>query len=240
MRGEEMGKFWNARAEEDAFYFVDNRLKFGDGDAERFWADGQVVVDGMLGELGVAVAPGDRVVEIGCGVGRLTRVLSARAAHVRALDVSERMLALAAEHNPELPNVEWVLGDGFSLDGLDDGSADAFLSFVVFQHIPDPGVTLNYVREMGRVLGPGGWSAFQISNAPDVHRRTSLSRRLLARARARFGTGPTGQDHAAWRGSSVELSDLRSVAAEAGMSVERTAGEGTQFCLVLLRRHGGA
>ena len=238
MPSDGMKRYWDERAEENAYYYVDNRLEFGSPDAERFWADGERVLDELLDSLGAEIVADDRIVEIGCGVGRLTRVMAARGASVRALDVSERMLALAEDENPGLGNVEWILGDGSSLTPLADGSADACISFVVFQHIPDPEITLEYVREMGRVLAPGGWSAFQISNAPDVHRRPPLHRRLAAWLRPRRGR-PTAQAHPAWRGSSVELGELRRVAAEGGLEVERLRGKGTQFCLVLLRKPRG-
>src|SRR5579863_4963608 len=113
----EMGRFWDRRAEEDAFFFVDNRMPYRRPDLERFWADGERDLDALLSALGVSVGEGDTVLEIGCGVGRLTRVLSARAASVSALDVSARMLELAREHNPSLANVEWLLGDGSTLAG---------------------------------------------------------------------------------------------------------------------------
>src|SRR5207253_180258 len=81
-------------------------------------------------------------------VGRLTRARAGRAAEIVAVDVSEEMLARAREHNAHLSNVRWIHGDGTSLRPLADGSVDACVSVVVFQHIPDPAVTLGYVREM--------------------------------------------------------------------------------------------
>src|SRR4051812_14960044 len=175
-----MGEFWDARADEDPFYFVDNRLEYGQPDLDRFWSGGRAALDLLLDDLGVAVSETDDVVEIGCGVGRMTRVLAERAATVRALDVSERMLELARELNPGLANVDWVRGDGSSLAGIESETADVCHSVVVFQHIPDPEVTLGYVREMGRVLRPGGWAAFQISNAPAIHVLPPLARARVA------------------------------------------------------------
>src|SRR5205085_3060016 len=67
---------------------------------------GTQVVDEISELLGVELVPSDRVVEIGCGVGRLTRELAGRTTHVDALDVSEEMLDLAREYNPELANVD--------------------------------------------------------------------------------------------------------------------------------------
>ena len=230
-----MGDFWDARAKENAYYYVDNRLDYGSPDIEQFWADAEQDVDTVLGAVGGRILPTDVVVEIGCGLGRLTRVLAARAREVIAIDVSTEMLALAREHNAGVSNVSWLQGDGSSLAGVEDAVADVCFSHVVFQHIPDPGVTLGYVAEMGRVLKPGGWAAFQVSNDPDVHRP---SRRAKARRRVRrlVRGGPRGQSDPEWLGSAVDLDSLREAADAGGMEVEAVAGEGTRFCLLLLRR----
>ena len=234
-----MREFWDARAEEDAFYFVDNRLEYGSPDLEHFWSGGREGLDLLLGDLGVELGGADDVVEIGCGVGRMTRALAERAATVRAVDVSERMLALAREHNPHHRNVEWILSDGRSLAPIASRSADVCHSDVVFQHLPDPEITLGYIAEMGRVLRAGGWAAFQVSNAPAIHSLGPLTRLRLA-ARAAAGRGPRGQSDPRWRGSAVDLDRLRAVAGRSGMRVERTSGEGTQYCRVLLRKRDTA
>jgi len=91
------------------------------------------------------------------------------------------------------------------------------------------------VREMGRVLRPGGWAAFQVSTNPSVHRvRRSPAHRLLALA----GRGPRGQENPSWLGSAVDLEALQAAAAEGGLTLERIEGPGTQFCTVLARRTG--
>jgi N-acetylglucosaminyl-diphospho-decaprenol L-rhamnosyltransferase len=229
---DEMRAFWNDRAREDAFYFVDTRQPYKAADAERFW-DAEELVDYVLNGLGVAVGAGDVVVEIGCGVGRITRVLAARAAEVLALDVSDEMLARARRHNPGLANVRWILGDGRSLAPMPDGGADACVSIVVLQHVPDPEITLDYVRELGRVLRPGGWAALQVSDDPRIHApRQGIRQRL----RAALGGAPRGQRHPAWLGSRADLDAIATAARESGSEMERVWGEGTQYCQVLLRR----
>ena len=234
-----MREFWDRRANEDAFYFVDNRLEYENPDFDGFWRGGRADLDKILGTLEVSVESADDVVEIGCGVGRITRILAERARTVRALDVSARMLELAQEHN-SLTNVEWILGDGRSLTAIGDESADACFSHVVFQHIPDPDVTLGYVREMGRVLRPAGWAAFQVSNDPQIHRRPPISKRLRSLLGRGFGRAPGGQAHEAWLGSAVDLHALTVSAEASDMHVERILGEGTQWCLVFLRKSGTA
>lgn len=235
-----MREFWDQRADEDAFYFVDNRLRYGAPDLERFWRGGAEDLAVILDTLGVGLSGADRVVEIGCGVGRVTRALAAGAADVRALDVSPRMLHLAREHNPDLKNVQWLEGDGTSLAGVDESSADVCFSHVVFQHIPDPAVTLAYVEDMGRVLRPGGWSAFQVSNSSVLHRRRPLRERLRSLPAQLLRRRPRGQAHRAWLGAAVNLDELRAAAARGQLDVERITGEGTQWCLVLLRRRAQA
>jgi SAM-dependent methyltransferase len=233
-----MREFWDERARENAAYFVDNRLDYSSPEMEAFWAEGPQIVDDCLGRAGApAIEPHHDVVEIGCGIGRLTRPLAERARSVRALDVSAEMLRRAREALPDAHNVEWVHGDGVSLAGIADASADVVFSHVVFQHIPDPQVTLGYVREMGRVLRPGGWSAFQFSNDPSIHRPDRSLRRIVERVR---GRAPRGQTNPAWLGSAVDLDELRATADAAGMDTERVIGAGTQFCMVLLRLRAGA
>jgi SAM-dependent methyltransferase len=236
MDAQKMRQFWDARSREDAFFFVDDTLDYRAPDLERFWAGGEAAVRVVLETLDLELRPSDVVVDVGCGVGRITRVLAGRVAHVRALDVSGEMLARARELNPGLDNVDWVLGDGTSLRPVEDRSADAIVSWVVFQHIPDPEVTLGYVRDMARVLRPGGWSAFQVSDDPQIHARPPLARRIAERLRALAGRAPRGRLAGEWRGSAVGLDRLRATAAACGLTVERVVNPGTQFCVVLLRR----
>src|SRR3954466_13490582 len=192
-----MERCWGARARGDAYFFVDSRLAYRSPDEQAFWDGGEQALERLLGSLGVELPADGVVVDIGCGVGRLTRPLARRARRVLALDVSNEMLVRARELNSELDNVEWVHGDGQTLAPLADASVDACISHVVFRHIPDPAITLGYVREMGRVLRPGGFAAFELSNDRTWHRRR---RRLPARDRlaAALGRAPRGVTDDAW------------------------------------------
>lgn len=231
----EMGRFWDARAREDAFYFVDSSRPYRGGEHEHFWAGGRRALDKILGQVDAQIRPEDVVVDVGCGVGRLTRVLADRAAHVHAIDVSAEMLQQARELNAHLTNVTWHHGDGTTLHPVEDTSADALVSHVVFQHIPDPAVILGYVREMGRVLRPGAWAAFQISTDPDIHRpRTGFADRV----KAAVGRAPKGRDEPQWLGTAIDLGDVTKAAEESGLEVAKVVGEGTQLCYVRVVRAG--
>ncbi|HEX6389302.1 MAG TPA: methyltransferase domain-containing protein [Solirubrobacteraceae bacterium] len=226
---EHMKDFWDARARENAEYFVDNRLDYNAGDERFFWEQGAKDLDGMLASVGApALRATDDVLDIGVGVGRLSRALAPRVGSLTGIDVSREMIARAAENLAE-HDVRLIVGDGVSLAPLGDAELDVVVSLVVFQHIPDPQITLGYIREIGRVLRPGGWAVFQVSDDPDVHTRDyprpSLLQRLLRRA-------PRGTDDPAWRGSAVSLDDVRAAAADGGMTVAAVSGEGTQYCIV--------
>jgi methionine biosynthesis protein MetW len=230
-----MERFWDARAREDAYYFVDSRLEYRSPDEEAFWAGGEEALDKLLGVLEAPpIEADDVVVDIGCGIGRLTRPLAGRASRVFALDVSSEMIERARRLNEHLDNVEWLHGDGESLQPVEDASVDVCVSHVVFRHIPDPAITLRYIAEMGRVLKPGGFAAFELSNKkePHVHRSSGRLRPLAALV----GRAPRGVTDEAWVGSFVALGDLRRTAAGAGLAVERIEGQGTDFCAVRLRK----
>jgi SAM-dependent methyltransferase len=225
-------RYWDERARENALFFVDNEIGYDNPDEEAFWRRGDEVVTHMLGAVGLEIAPGETVLDIGCGVGRLTRALAARAERVVGLDVSQEMLTLAREHNGHLDNVEWVHGDGASLGAIGDAAVDGCFSHVVFQHIPDPAVTLGYVRDMGRVLRPGGWALFQVSTDPSVHRPPAPG--LKGRVRQALGREPAPPRE--WWGSAVKPDALRAAAGDGGLTVERLLDEGTQYTTVYARR----
>lgn len=227
-----MADFWDARAREDALFFVDDRLSYGpDRDETWFWAEGERLLDELLERSGAPALPaGATALDLGCGVGRFTRVLAERVAQVHGVDVSAEMIERAKQMLGSHGNVELHRGDGLTIP-LPDASVDVAVSFVVFQHIPDPEVTLGYVRELGRVLRPGGWTVFQLSNDPTVHRpdRADLPRpRLWDRVRRRV---PHGTADPAWLGSAVTLEQLDAALAAGGLRSAHRSGEGTQYLL---------
>jgi len=108
-----MRDFWDAKARENALYFVNNELDFSDPDEARFWASGLEVLETLLGLFDLSIRPTDRVVEIGCGVGRITRPLAQRANQVTGVDVSPEMLRQCESALGDLRNVELIRGNGY-------------------------------------------------------------------------------------------------------------------------------
>jgi ubiquinone/menaquinone biosynthesis C-methylase UbiE len=91
--------------------------------------------------------------EIGCGAGRMTTALAPDFDRVIALDVSEDMLAKAAAVVPE--NVELRQTDGRAFP-VDADSVNAVFSVHVIQHLETRDDVVAYIREVRRVLAPGG------------------------------------------------------------------------------------
>lgn len=233
--GDEMRRFWDERAREDAYYFVDSRLDYRRPDHDRFWAAGEEAVETLLSLVSRQLSAHDVVVEIGCGLGRLTRAIASRVDRVEAIDVSSEMIERGRALNPQLTNVEWRVGSGTDLAPLGDGTASVCMSHVVFQHIPDPAITMGYISEIGRVLGEDGWAVCVVSNDPKIHHARLSGRERL---HALLGRAPRGREHPSWVGSSVDLDQLQLTAEEAGMCVSHIEGAGSLYCTVLLTKIG--
>jgi SAM-dependent methyltransferase len=232
-----MRRYWDQRARENAMYYIHSELDFAEVDEAAFWASGAENLDRTLAPFGLAIGQGDRVLEIGCGIGRMTRAIADRAGSVIGVDVSAGMVERGRRALAGVGNVELVVGNGRDLGAVPDASVDVVYSFIVFQHIPDPEVTYGYVREIGRVLRPGGWTVFQVSQRPDIHRRESWRADDGLRARLRRWAGRAPRTLAPeWLGSAVDADDLERALADGGLTRHDSVGEGTQFCLVHARR----
>jgi SAM-dependent methyltransferase len=170
----------------------------------------------------------------------MTRAIAFRAASVVGVDVSAEMVAAAEQALAGVANATVVVGNGTDLSGFADASFDVCYSFIVFQHIPDPAVTCGYVEEIGRVLRPGGWAVFQVSEQPERHQAATYGRRPgpLQRLRRAAGRAPRGCLDPQWLGSAVARPDLLRAIERGGLSLEATSGDGTQFCMVHVTRPG--
>jgi SAM-dependent methyltransferase len=233
-----MRAFWDRRARENAMWYIHSQLDFGHSDPAEFWRSGVDNLEATLKPLGVEFRGDERVLEIGCGIGRMTRALAARAREVVAIDVSQEMVARAREALADLPSVSVRLGNGRDLAGVEDASVDACYSFIVFQHIPDPAVTCDYIAEMGRVLRPGGWAVFQVSDKPELHRRSTWLRGTAVRERVAgvLGRRPRGCLDPQWLGSALDRTQLDGALARGGLRLAGSSGDGTQFHLVHARK----
>src|SRR5262249_20756018 len=110
-----------------------------------------------------------KVLEIGCGAGRVTRALAEIFGEVHAVDVSSEMIRQATQSTSGVGNVRLYNNNGTDLSGITgDGTFDFAFSTIVFQHIPSKDVIENYVREVHRLLRPGALFKFQVQGDTSI------------------------------------------------------------------------
>ena len=195
---------WDRRARENAPFYVcttaaespEAFARSGERDLE------EQVIDGL------DVKADWRVVEIGCGMGRLLRPLAPRVARVVGVDLSEEMLLRARQHCAPLSNVEFHRTDG-DLGFLPDDAFDFVFSHIVFQHLPRKAYAERYFGEAFRLLSPGGIFRVQVDG-----RSRQFFRRWIADS---------------WSGVVFSAPELARRLERIGFQVTEMRGEGTQY-----------
>ncbi|MDO8490202.1 MAG: class I SAM-dependent methyltransferase [bacterium] len=91
------------------------------------------------------------VLDVGCGRGVITHTLSLNGLTAQGIDISETAIHRARKSFPDL-TFQTILSDG--LFPVESESIDALFCAEVIEHIYD---TEGFVREMARVLKPGGF-----------------------------------------------------------------------------------
>jgi ubiquinone/menaquinone biosynthesis C-methylase UbiE len=168
LRREQLQKMrddWDQRARENARYFVATATT--EWTDEEFFASGErTVADEIMTDL-VNICQGQpprqmRVLEIGCGAGRVTRALANFFGEVHAVDVSGEMIRQAKLALHDQPNAFVYQNNGQDLEVVPPLKFDFAFSSIVFQHIPSRDIIENYVREVQRLLRPGALFKFQV------------------------------------------------------------------------------
>lgn len=101
------------------------------------------------------LTPADRVVDVGCGTGRLSLPLLAAGVECVCVDHSLESLRVLRGKLPAGARVTLVQGDASRLP-VCDGWATAVVSSQMLEHLPTPELRSTAVSEMARVLQPGG------------------------------------------------------------------------------------
>jgi len=159
-----MRRDWDERARRNAFVYIASWRK--DWDESSFFESGEEdylrLVDPILEKF--QLEPATRsVAELGCGAGRMTRSFARRFRSVCAVDVSEEMQSRAKGYLQSFSNIQWILSDGETLPQVESNSVDFVFSYLVLQHMPHKEVVFGSIKEMMRILSPGGAFLFQFN-----------------------------------------------------------------------------
>jgi len=214
---DDMRDDWNRRALEDANYYA----AFGrrGQDEDEFLATGAYIVERMEAELKRLPATSNRRVwralEIGCGPGRLMKPLSRDFGEIHGVDVSDEMVARARERLAGIPWAHVHTTDGAHLAQFADESFDFVYSYAVFQHIPDRGVVTEYMREIRRVLKPGGVFRGQFNGLP----------------------GSSDDQYNTWAGCRFSSAEIREFTRDNEFNLLELSGMDTQYLWTTWRKH---
>lgn len=122
-----------------------------------------------FGDFAKYVEPGCRVLDLGCGNGRLYTVFADSGVSYLGLDNSEELIKIARERFKNNPEVKFDLADLAELS-LPAANFDLVLAIAALHHLPDSYLRRQILKQIFQTLKPGGrlvllnWNLWQTVN----------------------------------------------------------------------------
>ncbi len=154
-----MKDYWDVLAKANHRHTI---LASFDNDNERFYCEETPYLDGFNEQFSLFDSS-SRVLDVGCGAGRIVYALRNRVKSIVGVDISATMIELAREVAPE-EQCEFVVGNGKDLAFLPDNSIDFAYSLLVLQHMRQD-VMFDNLKEVARILAPQGKFLFSLPSA---------------------------------------------------------------------------
>lgn len=129
----------------------------------RVWPEMKVLVDKY-------VKTGGKILDIGCGNGRLVQVLPDDIEYL-GIDGSE---GLVTEANKIKNNIDFRVLDILELEKLGEDKFNIIFMFAVFNHLPSEKLRLKVLEDIKKLLKPGGllmmtnWNLWQLGKKKSV------------------------------------------------------------------------
>jgi SAM-dependent methyltransferase len=206
---------WDRRAAEDAYFYV--AFAERKQSREAFLATAAENLGVFEADLARLPAGEKRALEVGCGPGRLMLPMSRHFSEIHGVDISGEMVKLARENLSEVPHAHVQQTEGSDLRMFSADFFDFVYSYAVFQHIPSREVVLSYLREIARVLKPGGISCVQLRGAAPLPSEITSQ-------------PPT------WTGCYFNWDDVRAFVQEQALQLVWISGLDTQYMVVTVRK----
>ncbi|MEE8585245.1 MAG: class I SAM-dependent methyltransferase [Acidobacteriota bacterium] len=212
---------WDRRSRENAFYYVASSSEAWS--EEEFFQSGRQTFEETFREDMPDICRGRdprrmRVLEVGCGVGRILRAAADEFGEVCGVDVSPEMIRKARRYTASCSNVSLFANNGIDLQVLGDRRFDFAYSLLCFQHIPSKQVIEGYIRQTCRLLRPGGLFKFQVQGFTPLENPPDDT----------------------WLGAAFSTEELTEMAHRCGFQPRRFHGEGSQYLYVWFYKKGPA
>lgn len=110
--------------------------------------------------LGEYIKEGDKVLDLGCGNGRLLELFKGKNVDYMGVDNSEKLIEIAKKKNP---GIFFQVADALNLP-FPDNYFDKIFSIAVLHHIPLDDFRNQFIKEARRVLRPGGFLILTVWN----------------------------------------------------------------------------
>lgn len=214
-------EWWNKSLDEVGVHSMD-KLVSANADWSVVLQTGRDDLSRAISVAGMAWGSDRTVVEVGCGLGRISQALAEHFGQVVGLDIAPRLVEEARRRN-DCPHVSFEVADGIRLQPQSLTQCDTVFSYEVFYYIPPRALT-TYFQDAFRLLRSGGQFVFQLNMDPVVltTRLSFLLRRVLYGCGIKQWRGwPTGPGYRRYYHSPEWL---RVTLHEIGFRVERIAG----------------
>ncbi|HMO16820.1 MAG TPA: glycosyltransferase [Oligoflexia bacterium] len=182
---------WDERIRHDYRYWMSDGVE----NDQEMWLTGERDFDLVTEGISDEFIKEARVLDLACGVGRLTRRAATRSMEVIGIDVSEEAVRAASEFLDDFNNVRILLGDGISLRPIMDQQFELVISFASLGSMPAR-VLANYLSEIARVLVPGGQVRIQVylGKEQEIAEEDTLALRSYERERFLSALASAGFD----------------------------------------------
>lgn len=160
---------------------------------------------GLLERLEL-LGPGRRLLDLGCGTGRVTVAVAPKVAEAVGIDIAPGMIKRARRRAAGIGGVRFEVTSGRGLEGFADGSFDTVLAVDSLPYLFQAGrlpLLVGQVREVARVLRPGDgrFAAFNLTYRGEPERDRADAAAIAAACGLELVTAASSAGLRTWDGS---------------------------------------
>ncbi len=205
----------------------EEQIEYWNDNAGLKWAEQQDVMDALLAPVtsllidAAAIAPGERVMDIGCGTGETSLIAIEAGADVTGVDVSEPMLDLARSRADGRANL--ILADASEYRA--DEGFDLIMSRFGVMFFDDPVAAFTNIKAN---LKPGGRMVFACWDHPKLNKWVMVP---MAAIKPLLPEAPETDPHAPGPFAFADSDRLKAILTEAGFDDVSMTAHSVDICM---------